>query len=458
MDFRYLALGPPCHPPAPPLRLKRTHSSIFFFWVPLAAQWLMMASEGPFLAALIARMVDPEYNLAAYGVAFAFAILIESPVIMLMSASTALVEDSRSYRKLRNFMYGLNAVATGLLLILLFPPAYGWLIGGVLGLPEPVAELTYGALWLLLPWPFAIGYRRFLQGILIRSGRTRLVALGTVLRLAAMAVTGLVLYTRLALPGAWVGAAALSAGVVVEAIAAHFMAAATVRSLHRDERRPPAGRARLGYRGIAQFYYPLALTSMIGLTVQPMLTFFMGRSLSPIESLAVFPVVHALSFLFRSFGLSFQEAALALLGEEHEHFPELSRFALWLGLAASAALGLVAFTPLASVWFGTVSGLTPELTAFALAPTRILVPIPALSVFLSLQRAVLIQARRTHPITVATTIEVTSIAVLFVALGWGLDLVGVTAAFLAFLGGRTASVLYLVRSAADTIRKASPRR
>lgn len=435
-------------------RLKRTGSSIFRFWAPLAAQWLMMASEGPFLAALIARMSDPEYNLAAYGVAFAFAMLIESPVIMLMSASTALVEDSVTYRKLRNFMYGLNAVATGLLLLVVFPPAYGWLMSTILGLPERVTELTYGALWLLLPWPIAIGYRRFLQGILIRSGRTRLVALGTVLRIVAMAGTGLVLYTRFALPGAWVGAAALSVGVGAEAIAAHFMAAGTIRALHRKETKAPAGRARLGYRGIARFYYPLALTSLIGLTVQPMLTFFMGRSPSPIESLAVFPVVHALSFLFRSFGLSFQEAALALLGEEHEHFPELARFALWLGLATSVGLGLVAFTPLASVWFGTVSGLTPELTAFALVPVRILAPIPALSVMLALERAVLIQARKTHPITVATSIEVTTIAILFVALGWGLDLVGVTAAFLAFLGGRSASVLYLARSAADTIQKA----
>ncbi|HIF06376.1 MAG TPA: hypothetical protein EYQ64_05330 [Gemmatimonadetes bacterium] len=434
------------------MRLRRTPSSIFRFWVPLAAQWLMMASEGPFLAALIARMVDPEFNLAAYGVAFAFAILIESPVIMLMSASTALVEDSATYRKLRNFMYGLNALSTGLLLTILFPPVYGWLMGAILGLPEQVADLTYGALWLLLPWPLAIGYRRFLQGILIRSGRTRLVAYGTVLRLAAMAVTGLVLYRQFALPGAWAGAAALSAGVGVEAIAAHFMAASTVRELNRQETKSRAGRAPLGYWGIARFYYPLALTSLIGLTVQPMLTFFMGRSLSPIESLAVFPVVHALSFLFRSFGLSFQEAALALIGDDHEHFPEIARFGLWLGLATSAGMGLVAFTPLASVWFSTVSGLTLELTAFALVPARILVPIPALSVLLALERAILIQARKTHPITMATSIEVASIAILFVSLGWGLDFVGVTSAFLAFLGGRCASVLYLGGVAAETIR------
>ena len=81
----------------------------------------MMAAEGPFLAAVIARLPDPKYNLAAHGVAFAFAILIEAPVIMLMSASTALVEDAVSYGKLRNFANALNIGSTLLLLAVLIP-------------------------------------------------------------------------------------------------------------------------------------------------------------------------------------------------------------------------------------------------------------------------------------------------------------------------------------------------
>ncbi len=418
----------------------------------MAATWVMMASEGPFVAAVIARLADPKFNLAAYGVAFAFAILIESPVIMLMSASTALAEDSETYRKLKHFTHGLNALATGLLLFVLIPPVYNWLMDTVISLPEEVADLTYGALWIFLPWSWAIGYRRFLQGLLIRSGRTRLVAFGTVVRLTSMAATALILYWGFSLPGAWVGAAALTAGVCMEAIAARIMAITAIRELLATKTRSPGSGEAPGYGAIARFYYPLALTSLIGLTVQPLLTFFMGRALSPIESLAVFPVVHALSFLFRSLGLSFQEAALALMGRRHEHFPELARFALWLGLVSSAALGLVTFTPLASVWFGTVSGLTPELIAFALAPARLLVPLPALSVLLSLQRAVLMQGRRTHPITVATSIEVTGVAVLFVTFGWGLDFVGVTAAIIAFLGGRLAGVLYLLRSSLEVLR------
>jgi len=412
----------------------------------------MMASEGPFLAAIIARLAEPTYNLAAYGVAFAFAILIESPVIMLMSASTALVEDRTAYRKLRNFMYGLIALSTGLLLFVLFPPVYRWLTGSFLQLPQEVASLTYGALWILLPWPAAIGYRRFLHGLLIRSGRTRLVAFNTIVRLSTMAATAIISYICFELPGAWVGAASLSIAVCAEAVVARFMAMQTIREVLAHKPRQTTERPVLGYRGIASFYYPLALTSMIGLTAHPMLTFFMGRAPAPIESLAVFPVVHALSFLFRSFGLSYQEAALALLGKKHENFPELAKFAIWLAIWTSIALGLVALTPLSTIWFEIVSGLSPYLAAFAMIPVMILVPIPALSVFLSLERAILMQARKTYPITVATFVEIVIIAVLFVIFGWGMDLVGVTAAFLAFLGGRLGGVLYLAGSSLKVLR------
>ncbi len=432
---------------------RRSTRSILLFWLPLAATWMMMAVEGPFLAAVIARLADPKFNLAAHGVAYAFAILMESPVIMLMSASTALVEDSHTYRRLRNFTNALNAGATGLLLVVVAPGVYDFLMEGLIGLPANVARLTHGALWLLLPWPAAIGYRRFLHGLLIRSGRTRLVAVGTVFRLTGMASTAILLYLYSDLPGAWVGAASLSAGVVTEMLATRIMAIGTVRELRAKPRAPDDDSpAHEGYRAIASFYYPLALTSLIGLTVQPMLTFFMGRAPAPIESLAVFPVVYSLSFIFRALGLSFQEAAIALMGKRFEHFHELARFATGLAIVASAGITLVAFTPLADFWFVTVSGLTPDLAAFALTPTKIMAPIPALSVLLSFQRAIQVQGRRTRPITVATVIEVVTIAALFPLFGFGVGMVGVTAASIAFLAGRTGGVVFLLGRVRRTLR------
>ena len=132
-----------------------------------------MSIEGPFLAAVIARMMEPKFNLAAYGVAFSFALMIEAPVIMIMSASTALVKNKQSFIKLRNFIYALNSVVTLLMLVFIIPFIFDFFTIGLIGLPQQVADLTYNAMVILLPWPGAIGYRRFYQGILIRNNQTR---------------------------------------------------------------------------------------------------------------------------------------------------------------------------------------------------------------------------------------------------------------------------------------------
>ena len=150
------------------------------------------------------------------------------------------------------------------------------------------------------------------------------------------------------------------------------------------------------------------------------------------------------------------EADIALLGRRNEHVRLMSGFALVLGLATSGGLALVAFTPLSSVWFETLSGLSPELAEFAVWPTRILVPLPALSVLLSLQRAVLVQGRRTSPISGATVVEVAGIALLFPLFGFGFGWIGVTAAFVAFVGARVAGNLYLLRPVRQVLARNAP--
>lgn len=90
-----------------------------------------------------------------------------------------------------------------------------------------------------------------------------------------------------------------------------------------------------------------------------------------------------------------------------------------------------------------VSGLAPDLAAYAWVPVMLLAPLPALSVWLSYQRAVNVLRHRTKPITVATIVEIAAIALIFAVTGWGLVLVGVTAATIAIPGGRLLSNLYL---------------
>lgn len=428
-------------------------SYIFTFWVPLAATWLMMSVEGPLIAAIIARLPEAKNNLAAYGVAFSFALIVEAPIIMMMSASTALVHDGEGYRKLRNFLQVMNLGITSAMIILLIPDVFYWLIQDVVGLPPEVTRLTHIAVLLLLPWPGAIGYRRFYQGILIRNNLTKRVAYGTVLRLAAILGTSFSLFYLTELNGAAVGAISLSTAVIVESIATRIMAHSTIKRLRETPAVAGSESERMTYGSITSFYYPLALTSLLALGVHPMVTFFIGQSRMALESLAVLPVITSLVFIFRSMGLSFNEVGIALMGERFEGFRKLRTFTALLASAVVVVLGVIAFTPLEEVWFVHVSGLTQELAALASTPLQILVIIPGFSVLLSFQRSVLVNVRRTKYITLATGIEVgTIILILFVAITQ-FNAIGVVAAAVAFILGRFAANAYLMLPVTKAVKE-----
>ena len=425
---------------------------IFRFWLPLLATWLMMAVEGPLLAAVIARLADAKINLAAYGVAYSFALVAESPVIMLMSASTALSGDREGYRRLRNFALILAAGVTLFLLVLVVPPVFRMVVEELIGLPHAVAALTRQALLVLLPWPAAIGLRRFYQGVLIRHNRTRRVAAATVVRVTAMAFTATLLALTTGLAGARVGAVALAIGVTGEALATRLLASGAIAALPAQ---PPAGATPppAGYRALARFYLPLALTPFIALCVQPAVTFFLGQGRRPLESLAVMPVIYALTFVFRAVGLSFQEVAIALVGERFEQLRPVLGFAALVGGGATLLLGLIAYTPLATLWFGTVSGLSPALAAFAVGPLRILAVQPALTVLLGTERSLLVVGRTTGSVSLATALETAGILILLMLLLRYSPLAGAMAAAIAYIAGRLLSVGFLALPALRLVRE-----
>ncbi len=415
-------------------------SQILRFWYPLLATWLMMGLEGPIVAAWIARLPDPTLNLAAYGVAFAIALIIEAPVIMLMSAATALVRDAASYQRLGYYTLLLNMMVTGIALAFLWPPIFDAVARGWIELPAEVADRVYPAVLCLVPWPAAIGYRRFFQGVMIASGQTRRITAGTAVRLVTMALSCWLLPEFTALRGAAIGCGALSLGVIAEAAAVRYLARDAVRLAKAG----PVQAKPLTLPHFLKFYYPLALTSLLSLAVQPLITFAVGRAAAPIASLAVLPVVNALTFFFRCFSLSYQEVVIVHLGADGAGRVLLRRIAVWSGCCIFAALALIALTPLSQVWFTQVVGVSPDLGSFGTLPLQIMILVPAVSMLSSYQTGRLIHGRRTWPVTVATLTEVAVISsVLLVLVGAGV-VAGAVAATVALLMGRLASAGYLL--------------
>jgi hypothetical protein len=414
------------------------------FWLPLEATWLMMAAEGPFLAALIARLPVPKENLAAFAVATALAWIVESPIIMMLSASNALVRDGIAYRKLRRFSFALNAAITAVMIVLITPPVFDLVARRLIGLSPDVAGLAERSMIFLVLWPAAIGFRRFYQGILISNGRPQAVTWGTVIRLATMTATGLLLALVFRLPGASVGAGALGAGVLAEGGASWAMARSTVRCLRRQtDAECEFGRSLTAAR-VMRFYTPLALTSFLSFFINPLTTFFLARGRSPLESLAVLPVVVGLAFVFRTAGIAMQEVVIALAGDACENRRVLARFTLKLGLISTAALAVVVYTPFATFWYRSVSGLSPELAAFSLLPGGLLVLLPFLESVLAYERGILVKSHRTAPISVAVAAQLAVTIAAFAAMILGFRTVGAVVVGPALTAGYIAGVGVLV--------------
>ena len=387
-------------------------SRVTRLWLPLAASWALMAIEMPLLAVVIGRLPDERLHLAAYGgIAFPIALVVEAPIIMLLAASTALCRDWRSTCYVRGFMRSAALLLTVLHALIAFTPVYDWVALDLLAANPQVAESGRLGLQILLPWTAAIAYRRFMQGLLIRANRSRVVGLGTVVRLVANATVLIGLAVFSDLPGIAVGSCAISAGGLVEAAYIGWAVRPTLARLRVAE--PDSG-PHLNASRFAHFYVPLALTPLITLLLQPLGSAAMNRLPNPIDCLAVWPAVHGLVFLTRSMGFAYNEVVVAL-AEHPGARAVLRQFRNRLALGTTLALLVFASTPLAPAWFQGVNDLSPFLAALAGAATAIAVPMPGLQAMQSYFTGLLVSARKTRGVTEAVILFFVMAAALLAA-------------------------------------------
>jgi hypothetical protein len=400
-------------PPAP--RADRvTLATVYRTWWPLAASWLMMGLELPAVSAVMARLPAPTLSLAAYGgVVFPLALLIESPIIMLLSASTALSRDWASYRLVRRAMFTLGSGLTALHALVAFTPLYDAVVAPALGIPADILEPARLGLRIMTPWTIAIAYRRTQQGVLIRFGESWAVGVGTAVRLGANVVVLALGYVYGRLPGIAVGTLAVIAGVVGEAVFAAF----AVHPVLRDRVRPaPPAAEPLTVARFARFYTPLALTPLLGFLATPVASAAMTRMPRTLDSLAAWPVVNGLTFTLRSVGFALNEVVVSLLDRPDAAAP-LRRFAFGLAALSSALLLIVAVGPLGPLWFGRVSALPPDLTALAMLALAIAIPLPAINALQSWYQGVLVHSGRTRGVSESMALN---LAVMIAVLAAGL--------------------------------------
>jgi hypothetical protein len=412
-------------------------------WWPLGASWLLMGLELPLIAAVLGRLPDSEVMLAAFGgVVFPLALLIESPIIMMLAASTALATDAPSWRRLNRWMHLLSGGLTVLSLLLAVTPLFDLVVVDLLDVPEAVQAPARLGLLLMLPWTWAIADRRTRQGLLIRYGRKIAVAQGTVIRLLATA-SGVIALAMAGSTGIVVAAGGLSAGVLAEAVWARWAARSIVRQHVPASTSSDEGQS---LRSLCVFYLPLAMTPMLVLLAQPLGTAGMTRMPDPVASMAVWAPLNGLVFLMRSSGMAFNEVVIA-----HVHEPgwstALNRFAHRMGLCCTAVLACVGIPAIGWWWFSGIQGLNDDLVLLGTASLWLAAPIPWLTFMQSLYQGRLVAAHRTGAVTVSVTLYLaTTIGILAFGVLWG-GLPGLPVAVAALTLGNLMQAWWLWRSA-----------
>lgn len=378
-----------------------TTARVLRVWWPLAASWMLMGAELPLLSAFVARMTDPEVHLAAYAsVVFPVSLVVEAPIIMLLAASTALSRDWDSYRKLYRFTMVSGAWLTLVHIALAFTPLFDLVVIGWIDPPAAVVEPARIGLRIMTPWTWTIAYRRFHQGVLIRFGRSRTVGVGTLVRLVAVVGVLLAGSAHGGLSGIVVGASAIAAGVTAEAIYAGIVVRPVLRGELREA--PPASEP-VTRASFLRFYVPLAMTPLLTLLIQPLGAAAMARMPWALPSLAAWPVVYGLVFLFRSVGFAYNEVVVSLL-DEPDAVPVLRRFGWWMAGLTVAGLYLLSATPLSRIWLEDVSGLEPPLAAIAALGMAVAVLMPGYAAMQSWYQGRLVHAKRTRAITEAVVL------------------------------------------------------
>lgn len=371
-----------------------------------------MSFELPAVSAVMARLVHPEVSLAAYGgVVFPLSMLIEAPIIMLLSASTALCKDWASYSLVRSFMMRAGAILTLVHVLLAFTPLYDVIIRGVIQAPESIVEPARTGLRIMTPWTWAIAYRRFQHGVLIRDGRSGVVGVGTLVRLFAnLAVLAAGVLVFRDWPGIVVGASAVATGVTLEAI---FVGIVVRPSLVRLRDRPPLAEP-LTWSDFSRFYTPLALTSLMTLLVPSMVSAGISRMPRALDSLAVWPVINGLNFIFRGIGFAFNEVVVSLL-DERGAFRVLRRTGLVLGAGGSVLFLILLASPGARFWFETLSALPEDLSRLGRSAIWLACLQPLQAFLQSWYIGTLVHARQTRGVSEAVVISLGVNAVVLAA-------------------------------------------
>lgn len=418
-------------------RRRRTSlGDAFRFFLPLMLMAELMMISHAVISAFLARMEDPEPILAAYSIAFYFHATLGSPVWACQFVAVSYIRDRASMQRLLLFSLQVAAGVSLVMLAVGLTPAGDWLFRTLFGAGPDVARAARRC---TLVFNFVVAFavvRSLVYGLFMVERKTIFVTLGTVVRLAGLAaiLAGLTRFFE----GAVVGALALVGCIAVETLFGLFIA-------RRFFRRLPPGSRPPTYRELWKFSWPIMTMQAAESGVVFTVNLFLGRVARPELALAAFGLLDSLMRVLLSPLRNVIQTVQALVRFRRD-VRVIVTFAAIVGGGFTAMMFLFHLDRVRGWVLEGIMGLPPHMADYV-APALAFGFLLALAMAAAaLARGLLIAAKRTGAIAVASGVRLVTVgAVGAAALLLGAEngaVIGMTALIGAFLAE---SVVLLVR-------------
>jgi progressive ankylosis protein len=413
-----------------------TLSTAYRFFVPLIFMTELNMISKSVINAALARTPDQNVTLAAFHVAFTLYFALSSSTEVCAVLTLGYLKTRRALAPLLRFMIVIVALPWMLAQAIAFTALGDWAFGGLFGASDAVVAQAKTTIFLLsLSAPILVT-RSICFGLILMHQRTIFITYATVVRLASLGVSLIVLPKYL--DGAAVGAAALVICMVIETAVALAFAQGIFRKLPLGTE--PGSEAPPSFRQQWRFSWPLMLNTSAEMGVVTTISIFLGLSSRPDLALAAFSIIYGLVSLLMSPMRNLVATAQTLVKVISDRRP-IFIFALHL-VVFFGLISIVLFhTPLDDFVLVDAMGLKPELREYCGPALKLTFLMSAAWAYSALFRGLLAGAQNTTMLAasglsrIAVAALISSVSLLLVtANGAVIGLIGWVAGYTAEAG------------------------
>ncbi|MDM9585391.1 hypothetical protein [Nostoc sp. GT001] len=374
-------------------------------FIPLSLTDVAMTLGDPLQTSALSRLAFPQETLAGVGVVKGVAVFLESPIIMIFHASTALGGQAKSRRALWQFTVIAGLALSGIFLLLTWEPLYNWLLLDVFGVSSSIAARGRTAFILMFLWPFVIAWRRFFQGLLIRAHKSIAVGWASVARLTWVIVT-LAVGVSLRLDGGLLAGITMMGAILIEAVLVTWfclrLGAISIlnQQVHSETKKLPQT-----FQEVTFYYLPLASTMLIVWGARAILLSLIARSFDGSLALAVWPAAWGLLLSIANGTRMIQQVVISTYEETSRR--TLVAFVALVGLGFTVIPIFIGFTDKGLLLLGQFLGNNSSLVEAARPVVQILSFLPLLLALQNTFQGLLIHKGKNWLINLATVVAAT---------------------------------------------------